>query len=237
MLTARIHSFESFGALDGPGIRFVVFFQGCALRCHYCHNRDGWMRQEGRERTVPEVLKMVKHYVPYYGARGGVTASGGEPLLQPEFLADFFSACQREGIHTCLDTAGAVPVGESIEQVIQATDLVLLDIKHIHPEKCRLLTGEDNADTLAFARWLQNRGLPVWIRYVLIPGHTDAPEDLAALGEFIHSLSNVEKVEVLPYHTMGKHKWEILGHPYPLAGVVPPSERQIAEAKAILNVG
>lgn len=235
MPTARIHSFESFGTLDGPGIRFVVFFQGCGLRCHYCHNRDLWPRQGGEKKTVSEVLNMVKSYVPYYGTRGGVTATGGEPLLQAEFLAAFFPACQKEGIHTCLDTAGAIPVDDTIERVIRATDLVLLDIKHMNPGTCRQLTGEDNETTLSFARWLDTQDVPVWIRYVLIPGYTDAVEDLTALRSFIRSLSNVEKVEVLPYHTLGEHKWDILGHPYPLAGVRAPSKEQIAEVSAFFN--
>ncbi len=234
---AKIHSFESFGTVDGPGIRFVVFMQGCPMRCKYCHNPDTWEINAGREYSAEEAAKEALKYKRYFGARGGVTVSGGEPLLQLDFLIELFTILKGQGIHTCADTSGICfsQEDERYLKLLEVTDLFLLDLKHIEEEEHRALTGRSNAAPLAFARFLSLHRKPVWIRHVLVPGLTDRNESLLRLRAFIDTLSNVEKVEVLPYHTMGEVKYEKLGMKYPLAGVTPPARERIANAERILS--
>lgn len=208
---AKIHSIESLGTVDGPGLRFVLFFQGCALRCQYCHNRDTWEQNSGTFTSVDEIIAKVKRYKNFLlPSGGGVTATGGEPLLQVKFLITLFSRLKEEGIPTALDTSGMFELTSDIKKVLELTDLVLLDIKHIHPEKCKDLVGFSNEKELSFARYLSEQNIPIWIRQVLIPGITDDEQDLLSLKEFLHSLKTVKKVELLPYHSLGKYKWESL---------------------------
>lgn len=238
---ARIHSFESFGTVDGPGIRFVVFVQGCPMRCLYCHNPDTWELSGGREISAEEVAAQALRYKSYFADRGGVTVSGGEPLLQIDFLIELFTLLKRKNVNTCVDTSGiCFPVGgntEKYEKLISLTDLFLLDIKHIDGEKHAKLTGRSNEAPLAFARYLSDRGKRMWIRHVLVPGYTDDDGALARLRAFLDTLSTVEKVEVLPYHTMGTVKYEKLGKEYPLRGVQPPEKERVENAKRILRCG
>ena len=241
-MTGRIHSFESFGTVDGPGIRYVIFMQGCPLRCLYCHNPDTWAGG-GKEYTVDEVIARVLKYKNYFGDKGGITVSGGEPLLQIDFITELFTKLKSKGIHTCIDTSGITfraadaACVEKHEKLLQVTDLVLLDIKHIDEAACKTLTGQSNQNTLAFAKFLSERGKKIWIRQVLVPGYTDEEETLAKTRAFIDTLATVEKVEVLPYHTMGEVKYKNLGIEYPLAGVEAPSKEKTANAKRILCEG
>lgn len=240
-MTGRIHSFESFGTVDGPGIRYVVFLQGCPLRCQYCHNPDTWATG-GKEYTAEEVVRQALRYKNYFGEKGGVTVTGGEPLLQIDFVIELFTLLKEKGIHTCVDTSGitfkkenAVSV-EKHEKLLEVTDLFLLDIKHIDSEGHKALTGQDNANTLAFAKFLSERGKKTWIRHVLVPGITDDDEQLQRLREFVDGLSSVEKIEVLPYHTLGVVKYEKLGMEYPLKDVSAPDKERVLNAKRILGV-
>jgi pyruvate formate lyase activating enzyme len=234
-ITGRIHSFETFGTLDGPGIRFVIFMQGCPLRCIYCHNRDTWEPQGGREYTVDEVMKEISKYTSYMAySGGGITVSGGEPLLQCSFVAALFKRCHEIGIHTVLDTSGFTDLG-NLCGLLSDTSLVLLDIKHASDEPHKIITGAGREKTAGFARLLSDMNIPVWIRYVLVPGYTDSEKDLLAATDFIKSLRNVQKIEVLPYHSMGSFKWEELGFSYPLKGVPSPSEQSIEKARRLLT--
>lgn len=231
----RIHSFESFGTLDGPGIRFVVFMQGCPLRCLYCHNRDTWNFGGGKEYTAEEIIEELKKYINYIRfSGGGITLTGGEPTLQSEFAAEIFKKCRALGIHTALDTSGYIDVDRARE-LLEYTDLILLDIKHAVEEKHRLITGVSNKKIREFARYASDKGIKIWVRYVLVPGYTDSDEDLAMAAELISELKSVEKVEVLPYHCMGAYKWEKLGEKYPLEGVPEPTADQVRHAKEILK--
>ena len=205
---AKVHSIESFGTVDGPGIRFVLFLQGCSLRCKYCHNRDTWDMALGEEKTLEEIVEKVNRYKTYMTlSGGGVTVTGGEPLLQVKFLIEFFKKLKEENINTCIDTSGMFNVTEDIKELLKYTDLVLLDIKHIDNEKCKKLTGVGNEKALKLAKHLDERNIPVWIRQVLIPGITDDQADLEKLGQFISTLNNVDRVEFLPYGNsqMGEH--------------------------------
>ena len=234
--TGRIHSFETFGTLDGPGIRFVVFMQGCLLRCLYCHNRDTWEISGGRQYTVGQVIDELKKFINYLRfSGGGITLSGGEPTLQPDFATELFKSCHELDIHTALDTNGYADV-ESLGGLLEYTDLILLDIKHIRDEKHRHVTGVGFDKTAGFARHVSDKGIPLWIRYVLVPGLTDDEEDLSATAEFIKSLGSVQKVEVLPYHRMGAYKWEKLGEAYPLSHIEAPTEENLEKARKILGV-
>lgn len=236
-MNGRIHSIETFGTVDGPGIRFVIFMQGCTLKCKYCHNRDTWNTKTGTSTSVSELVKEIQKYKSYIDSSGGgVTVSGGEPLLQMDFVTELFKELKSLGIHTALDTAGSIPVSDNVKELLKYTDLVLLDIKHINPEKCSNLTGFTNKNTLEFAKYLSNIGLPVWIRQVLVPGYTDDKFDLQNLKKFIDSLNNVEKIELLPYHNLGKFKWEELGDTYELEDVEPPTQEEIDKAKNILGI-
>ncbi|MCO7124696.1 pyruvate formate-lyase-activating protein [Sporolactobacillus shoreicorticis] len=236
-----IHSTESFGAVDGPGIRFVVFVQGCRMRCMYCHNPDTWRIGTGVRATADQVLSEALPYRSFWGSDGGITISGGEVLLQPEFAIDLFTQAKKLGIHTCLDTSGQPftrqqPFFVMFKELMNVTDLLLVDIKEIDPEKHRKLTGFDNANILDMCRYLSDIGKPVWIRHVLVPGWTDDNKDLIALGTFIKTLNNVERVEVLPYHTLGIEKYHRLGIRYRLEGTEPPTEQQIQHAERLLNI-
>ena len=236
-MIGKIHSFETFGTVDGPGIRFVVFMQGCCLKCKYCHNRDTWSMNSGKIITVQELVKEIIKYKSYMeSSGGGVTISGGEPLLQTDFLCALFKELKKYNIHTAIDTAGTIPISYEIKELLKYTDLVLLDIKHINNEKCINLTSVPNNNTLEFAKYLNNLNIPVWIRQVLIPGYTDDKFDLLELKNFINSLSNVEKVELLPYHNLGKFKWDEIGDPYELENVKSPTQEEIDRAKQLLEI-
>lgn len=237
MIKGRIHSFESFGTLDGPGIRFVVFMQGCPLRCIYCHNRDTWDVRGGREYTPEEVIDEMKKYMNYIRfSNGGITVTGGEPTLQADFVTEVFKKCKEMGVHTTLDTSGFAEI-EKVRELLEYTDLVLLDVKHAVEEKHKAITGVSNEKIKKFSFYLSEKGIPVWIRYVLVPGLTDSEEDLKLAAAFIGQIKSVEKVEVLPYHSMGAFKWEKLGEQYPLKDVQEPSAEQVQRAKAILESG
>ncbi|AUS97484.1 pyruvate formate-lyase 1-activating enzyme [Clostridium thermosuccinogenes] len=234
-IKGRIHSFESFGTVDGPGIRFVVFMQGCPLRCIYCHNRDTWDVSGGREYTVDEVMEQVKKYLTYMrSSGGGITVTGGEPTLQAGFVAELFKRCREMDIHTALDTSGFAAV-EKVKELLEYTDLILLDIKHAVDEKHKEITGVSNELIKKFALYASEKGIPIWIRHVLVPGYTDSEEDLRLAGEFIKQLKTVEKVEVLPYHNMGEYKWEKLGQEYKLKGVRSPTAEEVNRAVKILE--
>ncbi len=233
---ARIHSFESFGAVDGPGIRYVIFMQGCALKCKYCQNRDTWNLNGGMEYTSDELVAKVSRYKNYFAVSGGgVTVSGGEPLLQMNFLIEFFSKLKSLGIHTAIDTSGSFDITEDMKKLIDLTDLFLLDIKCINDEICKDLTGVSNKRELEFAKYLSKQGKDIWIRQVLVPGYTDKEEDLKDLKEFLSELNTVKKVEILPYHDLGKFKWIELGCKYELEGVPTATSEDVERAKQILR--
>ncbi len=235
-MNARVHSFESFGTVDGPGIRYVTFMQGCPLKCKYCHNRDTWEVNIGKQYTVDEVLDRVLRSKPFIeSSKGGFTASGGEPLLQSKFLIELFKKLKENNIHTALDTAGSLPINEEIKELLKYTDLVILDIKHIDEQKCIELTGTSNKNELEFAKYCSQNGIKLWIRQVLIPDYTDNESDLIKTAEFINNLETVEKIEILPYHDLGKTKWENMGLEYSLEGVVSPTNDEIEKAKKILQ--
>lgn len=236
-IKGNIHSIETFGALDGPGIRFVIFMQGCHLNCKYCHNRDTWDISENKLMSSDELIEKIDKYKEYLDfSKGGVTVTGGEPLLQVKFLLILFEKLKKLGYHTAIDTSGMLPLNDDIKKLLTLTDLVLLDIKHINDEKCKELVGLSNKKELEFARYLSDNNIPIWIRQVLIPGFTDDEKDLLQLKDFISSLKTVEKVELQPYHSMGKFKWENLGLKYPLENVRSANEEDIKRAKQILGI-
>ena len=241
-MIGHIHSTESFGAADGPGVRFIVFMQGCHMRCRYCHNPDTWKMDGGDEVTADEILKRALRFKPYWGKDGGITISGGEPLLQIDFVIELFKKAKELGINTCIDTAGnpftkEEPFFSKFEELMKYTDLLLLDLKEITPARHKDLTGFDNSNIIEMAKYLSEINKPVWIRHVLVPEHSDFDEDLDALGDFIDTLSNVDRVEILPYHTLGKFKWENLGIPYTLESISPPSAERIENAKNRIHAG
>ena len=238
-MTGRIHSTESFGTVDGPGVRFVVFFQGCPLRCKYCHNPDTWEFSGGRETTAEELMKEYDSYKEFFKT-GGITATGGEPLAQPEFLAELFALAKSKGVHTCLDTSAGVydPAHhEKIDKVLKYTDLVMLDIKHIDNDCHKELTGKGNRNILAFAEHIRDLDIPVWIRHVVVPGITDKYEELFALGEYLATLSNLKALDVLPYHDMAKPKYAELGLDYPLGDTPPLSKEEAIKARNTIMDG
>lgn len=233
----RVHSIETFGTLDGPGIRFVIFLQGCPLKCLYCHNRDTWDINSGNITKIDDLISEIKRYIPYMkSSNGGVTVSGGEPLLQAKLITELFKELHKLDIHTCIDTAGSIPINDDIINLLKVTDLVLLDIKHIDDEKSKILTGISNKNNLDFAKYLSDNSIPVWIRQVILPGYTDDAKDLLRLKDFLASLSNVEKVELLPYHDLGKFKWEELGFDYALKDVRTATAEDINYANKILEI-
>ncbi len=234
---ARIHSIESFGTVDGPGIRFVVFMQGCNLKCKYCHNRDTWDVNEGHIISLEELLDKIERYKSYIlPSGGGVTVTGGEPLLQCKFLINLFKELKNRKIPTAIDTSGMFNITDDIKELLKFTDLVLLDIKHINDEKCKALVGWSNKNELKFAKYLSDNNIPVWIRQVIVPGFTDDENDLIELKNFINSLNNVKKVELMPYHELGKFKWENLGLNYELEGVPAATKDDIKRVKRILGI-
>ncbi len=236
-LTCPIHSFETLGAVDGPGIRFVIFTQGCFLKCKYCQNRDTWPLQGGNQYSVSELVERIDKYRNYIiPSGGGITVSGGEPLLHIDFLVALFTELKELGYQTAIDTSGMFSITPSLEKLIDLTDLFLLDIKCINNEICEDLTGFSNEKELEFARYLSEHGKKMWIRQVLVPGITDHEEDLLKLKEFLGTLKTVEKVEILPYHDMGKFKWHDLGIEYPLEGVPVASSDDVSRAKEILGI-
>lgn len=236
----RIHSVESFGSADGPGVRYLIFLQGCRMRCKYCHNPDTWAKQECESQTAEEVLKKALRYKTYWGKNGGITVSGGEALLQIDFLIDLFQRAKEKGVHTTLDTSGNPftregEFFEKFQKLMEVTDLFMLDIKHIDSETHKDLTGQPNENILDMARYLSEQKKEMWIRHVLVPGYTDSREQLEALQAFIKSLDTVTRVDVLPYHTLGVFKWKELGIPYGLEGVPTPTKEQIDLANEILE--
>lgn len=239
MIKARVHSVETFGTVDGPGVRYIIFLKGCPLRCQYCHNPDTWDPETNDLRTSEELIQDILRYHVFI-KRGGVTVSGGEPLMQIDFLIEFFKELKKLGIHTCIDTSGITFNEDNnrakFDELMKYTDLVLLDLKQIDNEKHLKLTRLPNTNVLAFAKYLSELKIPVWIRHVLVPGITTEEQDLRNLRKFIDQLSNVEKVEVIPYHTMGLHKYEKMKLAYPLKGVNAPSKEEIELAESILKI-
>lgn len=237
MLKGRIHSFESFGAVDGPGIRYIVFTQGCHLKCKYCQNRDTWdvSSPDSIECTTDEVLNKILKYKNYIKASdGGVTISGGEPLIQSDFIIELFTKLHEHGISTCIDTSGMFPLTDKIKKVIDVTDIFLLDIKCINDDICIWLTGHSNKLELEFARYISNCGKRLWIRQVLVPGITDKESDLVLLRDFLKTI-NVEKFEFLGYHDLGKYKWEKLGFKYELENTPIATKDDLDRAYSIIN--
>ena len=230
----NIHSYESFGTVDGPGIRFVLFLQGCPLRCKFCHNPDTWniSDEKIRERAV-ETFEKVKKYKGYFGKKG-LTVTGGEPFLQADFILELFKLCKEDGINTVVDTSGYI-FNEKVKEVLEYTDLVLLDIKAIDEKVYKELTGVELENTLKFAQYLKEKGKRVWIRHVIVPGITDNDELLNRLAEYVSNLDNVEKVELLPYHKLGEFKYKELGMKYVLEGVEELSKERLENAVSIFQ--
>ena len=240
MIKGAIHSIETFGSVDGPGIRFIVFLKGCNLRCKYCHNADTWDPKSEDMRTADEILDFAERYRGYWGEDGGITVSGGEPLLQIDFLLELFKKAKERGINTCIDTAvqpftREEPFFSKFNELLKYTDLMLLDIKHIDREEHIKLTGLPNDNIKDCFEYLSEVGQPIWIRHVLVPGITDDDEYLRKTREFIEKLSNVQRIEVLPYHSMGQQKFEALGIKYQLEGVESPAKERVENAFNILN--
>lgn len=233
---AKVHSIESFGTVDGPGIRFVLFLQGCHLNCKYCHNRDTWDINGGSYKSLDDIFDKIMRYKNYIYPNGGVTVTGGEPLLQVKFLISLFKKLKEENIHTCIDTSGMIALTDDIKNLLSLTDLVLLDIKHIDEEKSKNLVGFSNKLELEFAKYLSDNGINMWIRQVLIPTLTDDESDLIKLKNFIKSLKTVQKVEILPYHSMGKYKWKKLGLKYDLENIPDATSEDVERAKNILEI-
>ena len=228
---AYIHSIETMGMVDGPGIRYVIFMQGCPLRCAFCHNPDTWYMAKGQTKTLDWLIEDIKEYLPYFrSSGGGVTVTGGEPLLQAEFLSLLFAELKKLDIHRVIDTSGFATV-EKVRKLMNLTDLVMMSIKHSDPDKYRQISGQSPDRPLALARYLSKINMPVWIRYVIIPGLSNAPADLSKLADIIKEMPNVQKLELLPYHTMGKHKWDKLGLSSPLLSVPPPRPEELAAAR------
>ena len=240
-MTGYIHSKESFGTVDGPGIRYVLFMQGCPLRCIYCHNPDTWETGKGEKITPDEVLQEFNKNRSFY-SKGGITVTGGEPLLQVDFLTELFKKAKAENVHTCIDTSGITyntdnpAYMQKLDELMKYTDLVMLDIKHIDPESHKKLTSKDNSRVLDFAKYLETKKIPLWVRHIIIEGYTDKPEDLRKLGEFIGKLKNLKALDVLPYHTMGVNKYKEMGISYPLEGMEAlPMEKAVEAKKYILE--
>ncbi len=232
-MLGRIHSLESFGTVDGPGIRLVVFLQGCPMRCLYCHNPDTWDINGGSNITADEIIEKFLKNRSFY-SHGGITVTGGEPLLQTDFLLELFGKAKEQKIHTCIDTSGCTfnpDDTEKIDELLNLTDLVMLDIKHINSSVHKILTEQENTNILAFAKHLASKNIPVWIRHIIVDGYTDKPEDLIKLGEFLGTLKNLKALDVLPYHTMGVNKYKKLGLPYRLEGVPALSLNDAVKAK------
>ena len=239
-LKGKIHSFETFGSVDGPGVRFLVFLSGCKFRCQYCHNPDTWARPPAFEMSADEVLDKALRYRSYWGEDGGITVSGGEPLLQLEFLTELFEKAKAKGVSTCIDTAAGPftrhePWFSAFKRLLSATDLLLLDVKHMDTQAHRKLTGQPNENVLDCARFLSEIDKSVWIRHVLVPGINSDEASISKLVDFVKELKNVKKVEILPYHTLGVAKWKALKLPYGLEGVNPPSDEFVATVRSRMD--
>ncbi len=231
-----IHSIESLGAVDGPGVRFVVFFQGCPLRCAYCHNPDTWELNVGNQMETDEILDRMLRNMSFYRT-GGITATGGEPLMQMDFLTELFAKAKAKGVHTCLDTSGIsfnAHNTQKMDKLMEVTDLVMLDIKHIDEDKHVELTKQSGKNVLEFAKYLCGMGKKMWIRHVVVPGITLDDEHLAKLGGFLKDFDNIDKIETLPYHSLAKHKYENMGMDYPLDGTPDATKEQAEYAKQII---
>ena len=240
MAAGYIHSTESFGSVDGPGVRYVIFTAGCAMRCQFCHNPDTWHMKTGTPQEADDLIKKALRYRSYWGSEGGITVSGGEPLLQIDFLVELFRLAKKNGIHTTLDTSGnpftrEEPFFGKFQELMQYTDLILLDIKHIDEKEHIRLTGHTNKNILDLADYLSEINKPVWIRHVLVPERSDKDEYLIRLRAFLDTLKNIARIEVLPYHTLGEYKWKELGYEYPLTGIEPPTKERIENAEKILQ--
>lgn len=240
MTKGLIHSVETFGAADGPGIRYIIFLQGCKMRCRYCHNPDTWRLDSDDIRSADELLDHAERYRAYWGRDGGITVSGGEPLLQLDFLLELFKKAKLRGINTCIDTAGQPfsreePFFSKFCELMRYTDLLLFDIKHIDPGEHKALTGQPNDNILDCLLFLSEIKKPVWIRHVIVEGITDNDKYLRQTREFIDTLDNVERVEVLPYHGMGVYKWEKLGVKYTLGDIKPPTESRLDSVRKLLG--
>ncbi|MBF0779601.1 MULTISPECIES: pyruvate formate-lyase-activating protein [unclassified Granulicatella] len=237
----RVHSTESFGSVDGPGIRFVVFMQGCHLRCQFCHNPDTWrIGRGGKAWQAEDLLNEALKYRAFWGKTGGITVSGGEPLIQIDFLIEFFKLAKEQGVHTTLDSCAAPftfeePFFSKFNELLKYTDLILLDIKQIDDEEHKKLSGRTNKNILECATYLSDVGQPVWVRHVLVPGGSDRDDYLKRLNTFVKTLKNVQRLEVLPYHKLGVYKYKTLGIPYPLEGVEPPTADRVENANILLN--
>ena len=237
-----IHSTESFGTVDGPGVRFVIFLQGCPMRCKYCHNPDTWKMNTGTLRSPASLIKEYQRNATFY-TRGGITVTGGEALMQIDFLLELFKLAKENGIHTCLDTSGITyqpgesPYNSKLDKLMELTDLVMLDIKHIDPQKHLELTEQPNDGILAFTKYLEEKKVPVWIRHVVVPTITDEEKYLYELGYFIGQLTNLKALDVLPYHDMAKPKYENLGMDYKLKDIPPMDKSAIVDKKAIILEG
>lgn len=230
-IKGSLHSVETFGTLDGPGIRYVLFLQGCALRCLYCHNPDTWKMGAGKEVDSQEVVNEILTYKNFI-RKGGVTLSGGEPLLQPEFALDVIQRCREHGIHTAVDTAGSVSLLRSAP-VLEASDLVLLDIKSLKDSQCISLTGKSNSNTLATLDYCEHIGKPVWLRHVLVPGWTLEMSQLKELAEFLKPYQCIQKIELLPFHKMGEYKWKAMKLQYQLENIKEPTDEELTQAKVL----
>lgn len=241
-MLGNIHSFESFGTVDGPGVRFVVFFQGCPMRCLYCHNPDTWIANQGMQCTADEIIDKVKRNATFY-TTGGITATGGEPMLQLDFLIELFTLAKQNGINTCLDTSGIMFNPENtermskVDKLLDVCDLVMLDIKHIENEEHKKLTSHSNKNILEFAKYLNEKSVKMRIRHVIVPDITNKREELLGLGKFLKDFTNIEKIETLPYHTLGKVKYENLGIDYPLEDLPQLSEKDSLSALEIIKEG
>lgn len=235
-----IHQLESFGSVDGPGVRFIIFFSGCPLRCKYCHNPDTWDMAKGNLYTADELLNEALSCKAYWGAKGGITVSGGEPLMQLDFLLELFTKAKEKGVNTCIDTAGGPFTKEGgwfekFKKLMEVTDILLMDIKHIDEEEHIKLTGRTGKNIIEMFRYLDEIKKPIWIRHVLVPGITDNDEYLLRTRDFIRTLSNVQRVEILPYHGLGAMKYKDLGIDYVLKDTESPSAERVANAKKILE--
>jgi len=241
-MSGRIHSLESFGTVDGPGVRFVVFVQGCPMRCAYCHNPDTWAMTGGKIMEAADIIAQYERNLPFYKG-GGITVTGGEPLMQVDFLIELFSLAKEKNIHTCIDTSGIAYKPENtafiekLDKLMTLTDLVMLDIKHIDPEKHKELTQQPNDGILAFCEYLNDRKVDMWIRHVVVPTITDDDEYLYKLGYFIGQFTNIKALDILPYHTMGKAKYEQLGMEYKLDGIPPMDKNKVIEKKQVVLKG
>ncbi len=242
-MKGRIHSLESFGTVDGPGVRFVVFVQGCPMRCAYCHNPDTWEMNAGTEMEPAYIIEQYERNISFY-KDGGITVTGGEPLMQVDFLIDLFTLAKEKNIHTCIDSSGIAYKKTStpewlakLDHLMTLTDLVMLDIKHIDPEKHKELTSQPNDGILAFLAYLDEKKVDVWLRHVVVPTITDDDKYLFELGYFIGQFSNIKALDVLPYHTMGLPKYEKLGIEYKLKGIPAMDKDKVIEKKQVILDG